>query len=276
MINFKKFEKGDEHDLQEIKREACQRALREMKGGVAKMEDFKDVRGLEEISADSAYVERIKSRFQHSPEKANSRELALIFEAILTDNIESSDWMGPDAVTVKTLEFDDIKHGIDMVVEIEKEDEEGALHLGVDVTLGRQVPTKLRSIKDEIESGKLGTVKYFESGVSEEKKKLEKIPKVLVAADPYTVDDLMKLWMSNDKKALAEHPFQDQILLMVHMQLVAFRDYAEKIGKKEVIKKYEEWIALMEEIIGEKRGLSSEQDSAFRAIEKYLEEFGKD
>jgi hypothetical protein len=191
----------------------------------------------DEVKADKKYVEEMKEKFDrlNSPEQKELNKLAVIFEAIVIDQSEMSEWFGPDGFSVPTSEFDDFKNGADGVIEFE----ENYLALGIDVTFSVEMEDKFRRIKKEIEAGKLTEIKYF---VSEHTPptKLPGIPRVVIGADAKTVKELSDLWLEGDKKKLATHPIQFQILEEIVYQLKSFADYAEEVGQKEAAKKYRE------------------------------------
>src|SRR3989344_6211954 len=87
-------------------------------------DDFID---LYDTEKDKKYVAEMEQKFakNSSPDKQESLKLATIFEAIVHQHAELSDWLGPNASTIKTSKYDDIKNGVDSIVEI-KEGEKSA------------------------------------------------------------------------------------------------------------------------------------------------------
>src|SRR3989344_4626142 len=72
--------------------------------------DFTDYR---DVETDIAFVEQQESRHrkvaaQDTPEQARARKLAKIFEAIIFEHAEQSNWFGEDTTTIQTSTYDDI------------------------------------------------------------------------------------------------------------------------------------------------------------------------
>ncbi len=212
---------------------ACSKALEVMRSDEINPSDFKNHSGYSNatIQKDIAYVERLDTSFGKnlSPEQEDARKLAMIFEAIIHEQAELSDWLGPDVITRKASRFDDFGNGIDTIAEFAHPD--GNLVLAIDVTMSN--PTKkLEDIKKDIDRETLSHIKYFESSDGKFKGHLRGIvPKVIVGAERRAVLRLASLWLKNEKKELGAHPMQLQILDEIAAQLNVFRRYADKIGK---------------------------------------------
>jgi len=101
------------------------------------------------------------------------------------------------------------------------------LGLALDATLGG-TDEKFSRIKREVDTGKLGTVKYFRSKRGEFRGELSQIPRVVVAVDAKTVLELATLWLEKRHKELNEHPFQHQMLEEILIQLAHFESYTRE------------------------------------------------
>ncbi len=171
-------------------------------------------------------------------------ERAVILEAILAEQIEQSEWMGGDAYTFQTTEFDDRTNHTDLVVEFERP--EGARYLAIDVTTAqdKSVRAKKRErIDQEVDMGRLTSIKYFESQTDEERtqKSLRHIPRAVIHASPETLkriteiqyDILQKKKGANQK--MAEDPVQLELLGQIESQMTEhvirilhnFRDFKD-------------------------------------------------
>lgn len=93
-----------------------------------------------------------------------------LLEAICRQEIFNGEWMGPDCEVVTTECFDDRENHTDLVLEWPGDDGE-VVRLAVDITYSgdpRVFGHKIHYVQDGIESGKLTTLKYFESDLDEE------------------------------------------------------------------------------------------------------------
>jgi len=277
----KGFERITERALIEA---ASRRAEREMETDRINLGDFRGREGYEtkEIEEDLEYVRRREEDFSQSdkeePEKIEARKLGTIFERIMHEQAEMGDWLGPNAVTIKTSKFDDFKNGVDDVVEFQEEKSEASyLALAIDTTIGRDSVSKLRRIKDEIDMGQLGGIKYFYSEHTNVRGRLTNVPRVVVGVSGETIGDLTNLWMSGDKRGLNGHKIQFQILREIILQAETFRDYAERVGQKGVAQVYGNLAESTRKIYEEKARESGVEtdgfDSAFSALKFNLKIF---
>ena len=188
-----------------------------------------------------------------------------------------SEWLGPDVTTIKCSRFDDIRNGIDSLAEFRETDTAASyLGLAIDVTTAQEFTKKFEKIKQEIERGKLGRVKYFASEHTNIRGEFSNVPKVVVGADRDTVKLLANLCIEKDKKALALHPVQFQILEEIILELGAFEKYARQKGKDDLASVYEKTGKLVQEILNNKRSDiedTGQRDSAFFSIQDQLASF---
>ncbi|OGI94748.1 hypothetical protein A3A03_03590 [Candidatus Nomurabacteria bacterium RIFCSPLOWO2_01_FULL_40_18] len=208
-----------------------------------------------------------------NPEGRKDLKLATVFEAILHEHGEQSNWFGETAVTIKTSRFDDIANGVDEIVEFEEQESSPSyLALAVDATYSTFPDHKLQKIKAEINEGELAQIKYAVVENIGFRGELKKVPKVVVGVSARTVNELVELWLSKDNKALANHPVQMQILEEVLMQAQAFAKYAESKGHHEIARKYEKTQAIIEGVIEQKKNQigfsdSGKRDDVFTSLE---------
>lgn len=247
------FEKTSENRLEiDLAYHEAVRALSEER---INMDDFTDLYSEENVRADKNEVARLKELFaaETSPEKEEAKKLATILEAIIYREIELSDWLGPNAMTVRPSEYDDIKNGLDVMVEF-PEEQRRASHLGlaIDVTFSDDLTGKFERIKKEIKEGKLTNVKYFNSEHMGIRGELKAIPRVVVGASLQIVKELSDLWMEGKKKELAAHPIQYRFLEEILFQLHMFKNYAESAGQSEAVRIYGNALAVIDNIIKEK------------------------
>jgi len=253
------------------------RAERTLLRGEVKLEDFLDIYGEGEIAKDKAYVEgreKIFSEQKKSPQQEETHKLATVFEGIMFEHGELSDWFGPDVETKKTSRYDDIRNGVDTVIEFADEEKNPMSHLAlaVDVTFSSNTQDKFDRIRREIESDELAQVKYFDSRSREPLL----APRFVVGADPRTVKELGELWIEGKKRELGGHRVQLQILEEILYQAEAFGAYAEKQGSDKVSMSYRKVEQIIRDILAEKQRSvedSGERDNIFFYIKSTAEQF---
>lgn len=221
-----------EVDTEVLIKKAYEKALSSVHEAEINPTLFRDLYGKEAVEADIAYVEEMERTFTQEGEQGQAQKLGTIFEAILHDRVAYSHWLGKETSSQKTSRYDDIKNGIDEVVETEVHGVASSyLGLALDATLSA-TDEKFRRIKREINEGKLGTVKYFRSKKGEFRGELSQVPRVVVTADAKTVLELATLWLEKRHKELHDHPFQHQMLEEIEVQLDQFEHYARATGNR--------------------------------------------
>jgi len=242
----------------------------------------------EKIKRDQEYVQKKEKEFSEKildPEDEKKIKLAKIFEAIIYHQGELGNWFGESGMIIKSARYDDIKNGVDLIIEFPKEEdgEEPYLALAVDVTFSsyEDLYKKLDRIKDGIEKGELAKIEYFKSEHTEFKGAINDIPKTVIGTDTKILYEVMDLWVNEEEKELEKHPIQFMILDQIMMQLVKFKEYAESVKKPAIAEKYNRAIKILEKIIEEKQDLREEvlggdnlvikNDRVSRGISSYLE-----
>jgi hypothetical protein len=241
---------------------------------------FRDFYHDQVVNEDKAYVEKMERTFENeaTPDTKNRLKLATIFEAIIHENAELSDWFGPDAHTFKSSRYDDIKNGVDSIVELREPKENSTSHLalGIDATISVDLDKKFERIRKEIEHGELSHVKYFFSEYTDLQEKPLEIPRVVIGADAKTIKGLAEMWLEGKKRDLGTHPIQFQILEEIMEQLDAFQEYATRMQKPHIAEAYERTKKLITMISGAKRSTmadSSDRDDVFYAIVDHARSF---
>lgn len=266
-----------------IEKERIEKALSERAQEVFRVnppldpKDFRDVTGYTEegIAEDVEYVREMERHFdeENTPEQKEQKKFAKILEAMLNELIELYDWLGPDAATITTSDFDDIKNGVDLVAEFQDKKEKSASHLAlaVDVTFARDIGKKIDRIKREIENGELSRIKYFASEFLLHSGELADIPRVIIGADVDTIKNLGTVWLAEDKKALATHEMQKVILEEMQMQLESFAQYARAKKQNGAAEIYEHTLRIIQDILIDKKDISIDallEDKVFGAIRR--------
>ena len=236
--------------------------------------DFSDLYSEESIREDLELSSRLEAKF----EKENNPEthrLATILEEVFSEQIELNDWLGEGVTTQKASRYDDFVNGVDEIVEIEEENSVNHWAVAIDVTFGTNLSSKFGRIKKEIESGDLATVKYFENSERSFKGKLSKIPRIIIGTGKENIVKLAKLWVEKNNKELASHPVQLEILEEIILQLEAFKRYAEKLGKEDIVKIYDRQLSIAIKMSKEKQELRKKSDLSYRKDDKVFESIRK-
>lgn len=230
------------------------------------------------VAADLAYVESRKKDFLETAQK----KYADVLEAILHNQIP--EWLGPGVRTIKTSPYDDIANGSDLILEFaQAEQETSHLSLSIDVTFGTTTEGgKFKKIKDQIDTGTLGKIKYFHSEKEGRARELINLPQVVIGVEKDLVVQLAGIWVDDHghKKErnveLAAHPVQRLIFTEILMQLRIFRTYAEETKKKPLVLIYQKDIDILENLLKGKPLVDItklKQDKVFLAIKEALKIF---
>lgn len=243
-------------------------------------EEFVDLYGRENVEKDLDYVKEMEERFRKEStlEIERTKRMATVLEAIIYEQAELSEWLGPNACTIKPSRYDDIKNGVDSVVEFQKEEGEAShLALAIDVTFSPNIEKKLERIKREIRNGQLTRIKYFVSEYMGFRGELTRVPRVVIGADVTRIRELSDLWLNKRKRELADHPVQFQILEEMRMQLEFFKEYAREVGREEIALVYHRSLEMIKGIIASKQEEKGElpveeleRDQIFRSIQGYI------
>jgi len=231
---------------------------------------------------DKQRVKDEKRDFERKNAGDPSAEMAVargkLFEAIIEDQIMSSDWMGPYASVIVPSEYDDYVNFVDTIIEFDRPGQLSHLALGIDVTSNsRKVGEKFAGIKKSIEQGTLSLVEYFKS--AHLTGRIDRVPQVIVGADAKTRTEVAELLLqyktlkdsTDDSPArheqfkkvratLEHHPLQFKILYLIREQLVAFSSYARKMGNQEAASIYDNARTIISEILRLKEAPESKDD----------------
>lgn len=266
---------------------AYERAQRVLRDSEINPRTFNGLYPKETIERDIRTVERLERQFESdaTPEEKEDQKLAYIFEAIFHDGLAKGDWFGEGVHAIKPSRFDDIVNKVDSVVEfqeglsVERDGKSASyLALAMDVTFGARVEEKLRRIKNvEIGEGQSTSIKYFESQYLGGQLELAGVPRVVVGADRRAVKQLIDVWISDDEKALVEHPLHKMVLEEIRMQLEVFETYSHAGGHDTESAVYHEMRILIDDIVRRKKAKADiprfRQDKVFEGIFQFLRNF---
>ncbi len=234
---------------------------------------FSDLYGEETITKDQELVERREKEFSRKdgedPESRNWTRRGELFEAIVNNQIEDSNWLGESASVIVPSRYDDIENGADSIVEFQKGTGRSHLALAIDITKSaKQLDKKFGAIKHSIEGGYLSRVKYFSS--HNFRGELRQIPRVVIGADQKTMQEVAELLLrfktrqkhpsvgkagefKETRAALQNHPLKFILFQEIASQLNTFESYARSHGKGgvEIANKYHEAIEILSHVLEE-------------------------
>lgn len=231
--------------------------------------DFADLYTEAAVQEDLDYVAARQRDFarDNSREDNEAARAARIAEVTLGEGIGLHDWMGPSAYFVVPSAYDDIRNGIDGLVEFD-EGTGKASHLGLalDATYRQDSESKLYRIRDKIVAGDPMRMKYFVSEALDFRGEIRSIPHAVAAFDYPTIARLAELWLNKDKAGLAKDPVQFQVL----EQLMAQCELFEKVAgadRPNLRANYEHGRELLKGILRERR--QEVEDSGERDTNSY-------
>lgn len=232
------------------------------------------------LARDQQEVDRLESIFskqnENDPEANALSKRGKLFEAIVNNQIESSNWLGENASVIIPSKYDDYINKIDTILEFDTEGSISHMALAIDVTKSRDdIQKKLAQITSSIKKGQLSTVRYFRSQTERAEK--SRIPRVVIGADQKTMNDLAELLLrfqalkgknqdefKKIRAKLEKHPAQLLIILEIRNQLSAFKKYALEVGKEDLIPAFDALLDLLNPIFIE---IKSDED--------YLDKIGR-
>lgn len=242
----------------------------------------------ERLERDKASVEKKKATIKRDGTEPTKK--ARILEAIFAEQIELSDWLGQNVFTIVPAEYDDLFHGVDLALEVPKEEGTEYLALGIDVTSSPiKIRDKLKKIKEHMADGTLTMMEYFHSDNRHDfYDVVRNISQVVIGTEGRTIKELSELWMTayglpklrrrsggpslspeaeqsqrrmikDAKDKLGRHRVQMLILEEIKIQLSVFRNFATKVNQTEAAKKFSSLIELIDGALQEK-GIPDRED----------------
>ena len=262
----------------------------------------------ERLERDKANVEKKKSAIKRDGTEPTKK--ARILEAIFAEQIELSNWLGQNIFTIIPAEYDDLFHGVDLALEVPKEESTEYLALGIDATSSPiKIRDKLKKIKEHIADGTLTMMEYFHSdnrpdfyGV------VRNIPQVVIGTEGRTIQELSELWMrayglpklrrglggpslspeaeqsqrravKDTKDKLGRHRVQMLLLEEIKIQLSVFRDFAIQVNQTEAAQKFSSLLELVDTVLKEKGVPDREdvfrnsEDRVFQSLSEAVNDF---
>ncbi|TSC71777.1 MAG: hypothetical protein G01um101470_500 [Parcubacteria group bacterium Gr01-1014_70] len=244
--------------LSEVEEKLYKILVPENKSAAQSMDELASVYGAETVLNDKKLITERESAF-HQDASSKRGEL---FEAILNDQIEMSNWLGETARTEIPSRFDDIINGVDSIVKFGGEDDEKeVIAMIVDITKSaRGIEKKMDAVKSAIDAGRLSKIKYSHN--------IKEAVRVVVGADQKTIQDISELLLlfkirqkhpgtgkrgefQEIRKKLETHKTRLYILLELRAQLEAFADYAERTGRNNVAEQHRKILKIISDLLEE-------------------------
>ncbi len=272
-----------EADEEAKDKEAYEKAVEALDRDAVKEKDFTDLYGEDNVQRDLARVEAAEGDFKRAetPQSKRLKDYSTIFEWIVNQRVELSDYFGPNAFTKRASRYDDIVNGVDTILEFRNDPEQSKkasyLTLGIDDTFSTNQEVqerKLRRIQERITRGELARVKYFSSDYLNFRGELKNVPLIILGSELKTVAELRDLMLSGDNSGLDAHPIQNLLLHEARMQIEQFARYADRVGKGSLAEIYGNSGRIIEEVIAQKPGFDEDalsQDRVFQAMRAALE-----
>lgn len=166
-----------------------------------KMETAKNQEDLLEFAPRDGYDQKKVERDRDKVLRMRENDVLLkskqgeIFEHIISENIELHNWLGDNAFTFKTVEYDDRTKHTDLIVEWVPDKGGEAIKLAIDCTVAElqgNLRKKVEYIVDELEGGEMTNIDYFESQVDDFVGSIEDIPRIILAINKDKLETLCK------------------------------------------------------------------------------------
>jgi hypothetical protein len=166
--------------------------------------------GREEVAADLRSLAEVKKAFEAKDTKTKeekerleeAKKIATITESALAHGVTKHLWYGENVSIEQVSEFDDVKRGVDSVLEIRKEDDESNfMALGIDVTFrglhSEQFKQKFFRLLSSIRDGHKTKIKYFKNHKQEPMKEFP-VPKMVLYFSVGDVKDMVDILKDKD------------------------------------------------------------------------------
>jgi hypothetical protein len=207
------------------------------------------------VATDIALADRLQKEFaaKNDTHERTSKKIADTLEAVVLMQSEMSNWFG-NATTQKTSRYDDYVNKVDMIAEWAVPNSGSqVLALAVDVTFGKSnIEKKMAGVKEEIERGKLGSIRYFKDSQGDFMGTRRNVPRTIIGVSQPVVEELAHLWLEKENKALAQHPIQRLFIDQMATQLRMMQEYAAKRGRPMVAQAYQNTLSTLQSLQLEK------------------------
>ncbi len=248
--------------------------------------------GVEEVDADLASLALRKAEFAEKTQQSETshdlekmKKVATITERALVHGVSNLDWFGKDISVEPVSEFDDVKRGVDDMLEIRKEDDESSfMGLGIDVTFrglySEQYKKKFFTLLHSIRSGYKTKVKYFKNHKGELMKEFA-VPKMILYFDVADVKNLVRMMKHVDDESMKEKfqnsPQKFSVMNQIIVQCQKLSAFAAD-SENSIFRKYTEVVDSIKELGWKNEDIKNmlavqHDDNASRQIDSLIKEF---
>ncbi len=231
--------------------------------------------GRMEVKRDFEELQKIMDIFKKNNEgldekKASNNEkakkLATISERAIVFGVSKLNWCGDNVTISPTSNFDDVKRGVDEIMQIESTDGVESLGLGIDVTyrglLSESYRNKLTKQLQSIYDGYSCDIKYFKNQNGEMMSEFS-VPKIPLYIDFEKVKDLVRMINNIDNPEVLEQFKESPQRFSIINQIVTIcdllGDFAESCHN-DVSVQYHKVSAVMKEIVNNNPEIKSALD----------------
>jgi len=223
----------------------------------------------------------VKDRKEEPEEVSSSKKYAAILQAILYKSICKGNWI-KEAKIIKPSMFD-VLHNHEIIISWPNsvENEEEMPILTAEMVVEKVADERVKKIKNEIQKGKLGSIKYLEYGTtinnhSEKcREKKDNVPRLVLGVHRNLILELMNVWLTEPEKITAKiyknKILQSLILREIEIQLTYFKLFAEKKKHDHLVKKYVKLLQLINTAITNSNSIITSdrlynKDTVFKSI----------
>lgn len=252
-----------------------------IKGGDAEVAH--DIEALNQRKRDFANKEEGDAKTKDKLERA--KKIATLTERALAEGVTKFNWYGENVTIQPASEFDDVKRGIDDILEIRKEGEESSfMGLGIDVTFrglnSPQFKDKFFRLLQSIHDGKKTQVKYFKNYNNELLKEFA-IPKMVLYFNVNDVKDMVGILKNSDnaemQQELEDHKQKFNVMRQIIHSCKILASFAEE-SQNNIFRKYVAVVNSLKEQAWENPDIklmmdSSPDDVVSKHFEELIEEF---
>ncbi|MFH0830620.1 MAG: hypothetical protein V1895_00990 [Parcubacteria group bacterium] len=170
-----------------------------------------------------------------SPEKMRDYKYSRVLEALVHDAVSRFGVFGKDTRSLPASKYDDLINGVDELKELEQPAAKPEyLALALDTTHGRGsgLIDKFNTIERQVHDGIQTRIDYFKSDKNPALTELDSVPRVIVGTEKKHLDELISLWLQEDRTRLEKHPVFLMILQQAVSELVVFKMINERTFKK--------------------------------------------
>lgn len=241
-----------------------------LRGQAINMDEFcPEVHSAEVITEHKSYLENLKAKFelgfQRNPELKVFKEYADVLEAIIYDGIKNHHWFGKDVYACLASVYDDVKHQVDMFIELPNEPQAenfSTMGLAIDATFGQEPRHKIELIMAGIKNGQLREISYYQDRHGQKMVKTD-VPAAVIGADLKKLKKLMESWLEGGRSEMLVSPWQGFILNSIDKQAEMFSDFAQSQNQAKVALVYNNLREIISRIrLGQKENFEKFKDDS--------------